>query len=96
MLDIHSLSFRAERSEVEGPPLDARRRAPISAEVSMLLAEDVVMNAEEIRLPSRPLDETPPLPPPCLPEEERQAADEMPLLPISPPAMPWPRVFPSL
>jgi hypothetical protein len=61
-----------------------------------VLAEDVVMNAEEIRLPSRPLDDAPPLPSPRLPEEECQAADETPLLPISPPAMPWPRVFPGL
>jgi hypothetical protein len=59
----------------------------------MLLEEDVVMNAEEMRLPSR---EAPPLPSPRPPEEESQAADEMPPLPVSPPPMPWPRVFPSL
>jgi len=62
----------------------------------MLLEEDVVMKkVEEIRLPPRPSgDAIPALPRP--PEEERQAADELPLLPISPPPMPWPRVFPSL
>ncbi len=54
------------------------------------------MNAEENRSPSRPLDKVPSLPSPSLPEEECQAADEMPPLPISPPPMPWPRVFPSL
>jgi hypothetical protein len=86
----------AERSEVEGPPLDARRREPISGEGFMLLEEDVVMNAEEVRLPSRPLREMPPLPLPPLPEEECQVADETPPLPVSPPPMPWPRVFPSL
>ncbi len=59
----------------------------------MLLEEDVVMNAEEIRLPSR---ELPPPPSPSLPEEEWQGADEAPLLPVSPPPIPWPRVFPSL
>jgi len=51
------------------------------------------MNAEEMRLPSR---EAPPLPSPRPPEEESQAADEMPPLPVSPPPMSWPRVFPSL
>jgi hypothetical protein len=54
------------------------------------------MNAEEIRLPLRPSHETPPMPAPSPPEEDCQAADEMPPLPISPPPMPWPRVFPSL
>jgi len=54
------------------------------------------MNAEEVRLPSRPLRKAPPLPSQCPPEEECQAADEGPPLPISPPPMPWPRVFPSL
>jgi hypothetical protein len=62
----------------------------------MLLEEDVVMNAEEIRFPSRPSQEAPPLPSPRPLEEECQAADETPPLPISPPPMPWPRVFPSL
>ena len=85
-----------ERSDVEGPPLDAGSRKPISAEGFMLLEEDVVMNAEEVRLPSRPLRKAPPLPSQCPPEEECQAADEGPPLPISPPPMPWPRVFPSL
>jgi hypothetical protein len=61
----------------------------------MLLVEDVVMNAEETRF-SVPVPEAPPLPPPCLADEERQGTDEMPPLPISPPPMPWPRVFPSL
>jgi hypothetical protein len=61
-----------------------------------VLAEDVVMNTEEIGLPSGLLGEALPLPPPCLPEEECQAADETLPLPISPPPMPWPRVFPSL
>jgi hypothetical protein len=54
------------------------------------------MNAEETALPSRPSQESPPLPSPSPPEEERHAADETPPLPISPPPMPWPRVFPSL
>jgi hypothetical protein len=54
------------------------------------------MNAEEIRLPSRPSQEAPPLPSPRPLQEECQAADETPPLPISPPPMPWPRVFPSL
>lgn len=54
------------------------------------------MTAEETRLPFRPPHEAPPLPLPLPPEEECQAADEMPPLPISPPPMPWPRVFPSL
>ncbi len=62
----------------------------------MLLEEDVVMNAEEIRLPPRPLRETPPLPLPRLPEKDRQAIDEIPPLPISPAPIPWPRVFPGL
>ena len=62
----------------------------------MLLEEDVVMNAEEMRLPSRLSPEMPPLPSPPLPEEECQAADETPPLPVSPPQMPWPRVFPGL
>lgn len=61
----------------------------------MLLEEDVVMNAEEIRLPLRSPHEMPP-PSPCRTEDECQAADEMPPPPISPPPMPWPRVFPSL
>lgn len=52
------------------------------------------MNTEDIRFPSHPSQEAPLLPSP--PAEERQAADEMPPLPISPPPMPWPRVFPSL
>jgi len=54
------------------------------------------MNAEEIRLPSRPPREAPLPPSPQPPAEECQAADEMPPLPISPPPMPWPRLFPSL
>jgi hypothetical protein len=62
----------------------------------MLLEEDVVMNAEEVRVPSHPPREAPLPPLPHPPEEARQAADEMPPLPISPPPMPWPRVFPSL
>jgi hypothetical protein len=62
----------------------------------MLLEEDVVMDAEELRLPPRSSRDAPPPPSPRLPEEECQAADEMPPLPISPPPMPWPRVFPSL
>jgi hypothetical protein len=61
----------------------------------MLLEEDVVMKkVEEIRLPPRPTrgaDQAA-----QQPKEERQAADELPLFPISPPPMPWPRVFPSL
>ena len=63
----------------------------MSAKGFMLLEEDVVMNAEEMRLPPC---EAPPLPSPCPPES--QAADGMPPLPVSPPPMPWPRVFPSL
>jgi hypothetical protein len=62
----------------------------------MLLEEDVAMNAEEIRSLSRPSQEAPALPSPCPPEEDCQATDEVPPLPISPPPMPWPRVFPSL
>jgi len=55
------------------------------------------MNAEEIGLPFRPLREMPPPQPlPAQPEEDYQAADEMPPLPLSPPPMPWPRVFPGL
>jgi len=62
----------------------------------MLLEEDVVMDAEKTRLPSRPSREAPLLPTPHPPEEECRAADEMPPLPISPPPIPWPRVLPSL
>lgn len=51
------------------------------------------MNAEEIRLPSRT---APPPPSPCPRDDDRPAADEMPPLPLSPPPMPWPRVFPGL
>jgi hypothetical protein len=54
------------------------------------------MNAEDIPLPSQPSRETPLQPLPHPREEGFQAADEMPPLPISPPPMPWPRVFPSL
>jgi hypothetical protein len=61
----------------------------------MLLEEDVVMKkVEEIRRPSRPSREAPPSPP--QPEQECQADDELPCFPISPPPMPWPRVFPDL
>ena len=62
----------------------------------MLLEEDVVMNAEEIILPSRQSREALPPLPSCPPEEPCRAADETPPLPVSPPAIPWPRVFPSL
>jgi len=62
----------------------------------MLLEENVVMNkVEEIRLPSRPSREASPAPP-RQPEQGSQAADDLPAFPISPPPMPWPRVFPSL
>jgi hypothetical protein len=63
----------------------------------MLLEEDMVMERrEEIDLPSRPMrDKTPPLPA-CKHDDDQYAADEAPLWPISPPPMPWPRVFPSL
>lgn len=62
----------------------------------MLLEEDVVMNTEDFRLPSLPSGETPPLPSPWLADEEYQTPDEISPLPISPPPIPWPRVFPSL
>ena len=63
----------------------------------MLLEEDVVMEKhEESHLPIRPVrdDRLPSPPPPD--EDDRQASDEAPFWPISPPPMPWPRVFPSL
>ncbi len=50
---------------------------------------------EEIHLPPRPSRDAIPAPP-RQPEQERQAADELPPFPISPPPMPWPRVFPGL
>jgi hypothetical protein len=62
----------------------------------MLLAEDVVMNPEENRFPSRPAREAPLPQTPSRPEEECQAADETLPFPVSPPPIPWPRVFPSL
>jgi hypothetical protein len=63
----------------------------------MLLEEDVVMKkVEEIGRPPRPPRETPPPSLPVQPGQQCQADDEPPLFPISPPPMPWPRVFPSL
>ena len=61
----------------------------------MLLEEDVVMERhQEIRQPIRPMRE-PDRPPP--PPEERCDGEELsPPLAVSPPPMPWPRVFPSL
>jgi hypothetical protein len=62
----------------------------------MLLEEDVAMNkVEEIRLPPPASGEAIP-PPPRRDEDDRQASDDLPPFPISPPPMPWPRVFPSL
>jgi hypothetical protein len=52
---------------------------------------------EEIRRPTRPSRKEPPSPPPHPePEQECQAENELPCFPISPPPMPWPRVFPDL
>lgn len=53
------------------------------------------MNTEEIRLPPRPSREAP-MPSPRPPDEDCRAADDRPPWPISPPPLPWPRVFPSL
>ena len=68
----------------------------------MLLEEDVVMERnEELRLPARSTrdDDTLPLPVPAK-EDDRQASDEQPHeqppWAVSPPPMPWPRVFPGL
>jgi hypothetical protein len=63
----------------------------------MLLEEDVVMKRnEEIDLQSQPMrDRAPPLPD-RQPDDDRHACDQTPLWPISPPPMPWPRVFPGL
>jgi len=63
----------------------------------MLLEEDVAMRKpEETRLPPRPAREAPQPAPVREDDTDRQAAEELPSLPISPPPMPWPRVFPSL
>jgi hypothetical protein len=62
----------------------------------MLLEEDVVMNVEEFRLPPSPSREAPPRQAPLPPEEQCQGDDDVPPIPISPPPIPWPRVFPSL
>jgi hypothetical protein len=63
----------------------------------MLLEEDVAMKKpEETRPPPRPAGETPQPAPIRQDDTDHQAADDLPLLPISPPPMPWPRVFPSL
>jgi hypothetical protein len=51
---------------------------------------------EEIRLPPPPAREDP-QPVPIRPDDaDCHASDDLPPLPISPPPMPWPRVFPSL
>jgi hypothetical protein len=63
----------------------------------MLLEEDVAMKkVEESRLPPRPSGEANQLAAPHPDTEQRSAADELPPFPISPPPLPWPRVFPSL
>lgn len=50
---------------------------------------------EEIRQPIRPSrGPRPPLPP--QPDERRCDVDDLPIFPVSPPPLPWPRVFPSL
>jgi len=51
---------------------------------------------EESRLPPRPSGEANQLAAPHPDTEQRSAADELPPFPISPPPLPWPRVFPSL
>jgi hypothetical protein len=63
----------------------------------MLLEEDRVMEkSEEIRQPSCAVRDEPLLPARRHDEDDRHASDELPPWPISPPPMPWPRVFPSL
>jgi hypothetical protein len=63
----------------------------------MLLEEDVVMERnQENHLPSRPVGDNPVPPPARQQNDDRQASEEMPPWAISPPPMPWPRVFPSL
>jgi hypothetical protein len=64
----------------------------------MLLEEDVVMEKrEEIRPALRPPRDTIVPPPAPRDEEDRQqVSDETPPWTISPPPMPWPRVFPGL
>jgi hypothetical protein len=63
----------------------------------MLLEEDVVMERdEEIGSPSRPIRDNTQPPPAPRDEDDQQASDETPPWRISPPPMPWPRVFPSL
>jgi len=52
--------------------------------------------SEEIRQPSCAVRDEPLLPARRHDEDDRHASDELPPWPISPPPMPWPRVFPSL
>jgi hypothetical protein len=62
----------------------------------MLLEEDVaVQNHEEIPQPPRRHEEAA-FPAECRREAECRDRDEEPTFPITPPPMPWPRVFPSL
>ena len=63
----------------------------------MLLEEDVAMKKrEETRRPAR-LDPKVNPPAPIQPEEpDRQVSDDLPWFPVSPPPVPWPRVFPGL
>ena len=64
----------------------------------MLLEEDVAMKKppEETRPPPRPAGQAPQPAPVRQDDTDRQAADDLPPVPISPPPMRWPRVFPSL
>ena len=62
----------------------------------MLLEEDVVMEKDEESRIIRPSREpSPPKPPRAHDEHGCDAEDPLPF-PLSPPPMPWPRVFPGL